>query len=111
VLDESRLGMMLEQSKKVLKTLEGVTSPTAEDVLQKIKVQERIDVLEIILGDERKKEIKAKLREMKVSEWEVLRGSILVLEQIIISRGFTNQEELQTNLLKAIEYMRKTKGL
>jgi hypothetical protein len=111
MMDEARLGMMLEQTKNLLKTLDGVTNPTSEDVLQKIKVQERIFLLETILGDERKKEIKAKLREMKVSEWEVLRGSILVVEQILISRGFTHQEELQTSLLKAIEYMRKTKGL
>ena len=110
-MDEARLGMMLEQSKNLLRTLEGVTSPTSEDVLQKIRIQERIELLETVLGDERKREIKSRLREMKVSEWEVLRGSILVLEQILVSRGFTNQEELQTNLLKAIEYMRKTKGL
>lgn len=110
MLDEARLGMMLEQSKNTLRTLEGIVTPSSEDVLQKIKVKERIELLEMVLGGDKKREIKAKLREMKASEWEVLRGSILVLEQILVSRGFTNQEELQTNLLRAIEYMRKSKS-
>jgi len=106
MIDENRLTLMLEDYKNQLKALSSTTNPSGEQTLQMVKIKERIDLIKVIIGEERKKILFDQMKEMNLTEWEIVRGSILVIENLLISRGFTNQEELQRNLIQVVKHLR-----
>ena len=106
MIDENRLTLMLEDYKNQLKTLSSTPNPSGEHTLQMVKIKERIDLIKVIIGEERKKVLFEQMKEMNLTEWEIVRGSILVIENLLISRGFTNQEELQRNLIQVVKHLR-----
>jgi hypothetical protein len=106
MLDENRLTLMLEDYKNQLKALSSITTPSGEQTLQMVKLKERIELIKVIVGEERKKVLFDQMKDMNLTEWEIVRGSILVIENLLINRGFTNQEELQRNLIQVIKHLR-----
>lgn len=107
MLDENRILLLLEDAQKRHKDMMANGRLTAEQAVQKAKLEERIDVLKAIAGEESKQELRDALKDMRVTEWEILRGSIMVMEQILVARGFTNQEEIYANLINVIKHMRE----
>jgi hypothetical protein len=107
MIDENRLTLMLEDYKNQLNALSSSTpNPSGEQTLQMVKIKERIDLIKVIIGEERKKILFDQMKEMNLTEWEIVRGSILVIENLLITRGFTNQEELQRNLIQVVKHLR-----
>lgn len=106
MLTETRIKTVLLETKKELTELESKTNPSGDDTVKIIKLKERIETLKVILGEERKNIIKETIRDMAMTEAEVLRGSILVLESILIQRGFATEEELQANLISIVKHLR-----
>ena len=110
MLDETRVLLLLEDHKKEARTLSDKTNLTPEEFVELGRLNDRIDLLKLIVGEDRKKELFLQLKEMKITDIEVIKGSIYVLEQILIARGFTNKEEIQKNLLAVIKLMRGTQN-
>lgn len=110
MLNELKVRTALSEAKSELIELESKTNPSGDDTVKIIKLKERIETLKVVLGDERKALIKDKIREMGMSEGEVLRGSILVLESILVQRGFTTEEELQASLINVVKHLRSRNG-
>lgn len=110
MLDENRILLLLEDAHKRHKVLNSSHKLTPEQNVQKVRLEERIDVLKAVSGEESKSELRDALKEMKTTEWELLRASILVIEQVLVARGFTNQEEIYSNLINVIKHMRERKA-
>lgn len=108
MLDETRITSILEECRKKLRSLETVAKETPDDVMSKVILKEKIDLLNVILGEERKRNLRDQVKKLDVTELEVLRGSILVIEQLLVARGFTNQEEITSNLIAVIKHLRET---
>lgn len=106
MLTETRIKTVLTETKKELTELESKTNPSGDDTVKIIRLKERIETLKVILGEERKSIIKETIRDMAMTESEVVRGSILVLESILIQRGFATEEELQTSLINIVKHLR-----
>jgi len=106
VLTETRIKTVLSETKKELTELESKTNPSGDDTVKIIKLKERIETIKVILGEERRNILKETIREMNMSESEVIRGSILVLEGLLVQRGFATEEELQTNLINIVRHLR-----
>lgn len=106
MLDENKLLLLLEECRKEARIISDKTSQTPEELEKLIRLNERIDTLRFVIGEDRKKDLYSQLKEMKVTDLEVIKGSIYVLEQVLISRGFTNKEEIQKNLIAVIKLMR-----
>jgi hypothetical protein len=110
VLNEARLRTVLADTKKELTDLESKTNPSGDDTVKIIRLKERIETIRVILGDERKSIIKETIRDMNMTEAEVIRGSLLVLESILVQRGFATEEELQTSLINLVKHLRSRNG-
>lgn len=108
MLDENRLLSLLDDYQKKLRSLEAVAKETPDDVMAKAILREKINLLGIVLGEDRKRLLRDEIKKLDVSELEILRGSILVIEQILITRGLTNQEDITSNLLAVIKRLRET---
>lgn len=106
MLTETRIKTVLSETKKELTELESKTNPSGDDTVKIIKLKERIETIKVILGEERRNILKETIREMNMSESEVIRGSILVLEGLLVQRGFATEEELQTNLINIVRHLR-----
>lgn len=110
MLNENKIRTALAETRKELAELESKTEPTGDDTVRIIKLKERVETFRVVLGDERKALIKDKIKEMGMSEVEVLRGSILVLESILVQRGFTTEDELQASLINVVKHLRSRNG-
>jgi hypothetical protein len=106
VLTETRIKTVISETKKELTELESKTNPSGDDTVKIIKLKERIETLKVILGEERKNMLKEAIKDMCMTESEVIRGSILVIESILVQRGFATEEELQTNLINIVKHLR-----
>lgn len=107
MLDETRTLLLIEDTKKDIRTLSDKKSLSSEESLQLVKLNERLDTLKFIAGEDRKKELYKQLLDLKITDIEVIKASIYVLEQILIARGFTNKEEIQQSLISVIKMMRE----
>lgn len=107
MLDETNLMSLLEQTRKDARTLSDKSKLSEAESLYLVKLNERIDTLKLVVGEDRKKELYKTLKEMKITDSELIKASIYVLEQVLISRGFTSKEEIQLNLLAVIRSFRE----
>lgn len=110
MLNEAKVRLILAESRNELAELEAKTNPTGDETVKIIRLTERIETLKVIVGDERKTLIKDKIKEMNMTEHEVIRGSLLVLESLLVQRGFTTEEEIQTSLINVVKHLRSRNG-
>lgn len=110
MLNETRIKSVLADTKKELTELESKTNPSGDDTVKIIRLKERMETLRVILGEERKSIIKETIRDMNMTEAEVMRGSLLVLESILVQRGFATEEELQASLINVVKHLRSRNG-
>lgn len=107
MIDEFNLIALLEQTRKDARLLSSKKSLTDEENLNLIKLNERIETLKVVIGEDRKKELYSQLKDMKITDLELLKASIYVVEQVLISRGLTNREEIQKSLITVIKSIRE----
>lgn len=109
MLEENKLLIILNDSIKQLRTLDA--SPNSdENKLERIKLKERIGTLSVVLGEERKKYLQKQITDLNVTENEAMKASLLVLEQLLIARGFTNREEMTIQMISAVKNLREKNG-
>lgn len=110
MLPEPKIKALLRDAESRLRVLNGNPNPNNEQATQIVNLQARVASLKEVLGEEHKAMVRDQLRELKITEYEAMKGAVLVLEQILIARGFTNEEELQVNLINVVKFLRGRDG-
>lgn len=107
MLDEINLISLLEQTRKDARLLSGKAKLTEEESLNLVKLNERISTLSLVVGEDRKKDLYLQLKDMKITDIELIKASLYTLEQILISRGLTDKETIQKSLIAVIRSFRE----
>jgi len=111
MLDETHLLSLLEKTRKDARALSDKSKLSEAENLHLIKLNERIDTLKLVVGEDRKKELFQTLKDLKITDSELIKASIYVIEQLLIARGFTDKEEIQRNLLAVVRSFREKKNV
>ena len=111
MIDEINLIALLEQTRKDARILSDKKKLSDVENLHLVKLNERISTLSLIVGEDRKKDLYHQLKEMKITDIELIKASIFVLEQTLISRGLTDKESIQKNLIAVIRSFREKQNV